>query len=189
MLYYGGNAEDVSQSLPILERVFPGRGIHALHYRGYGGSGGFPSEQALVADALALYDALAAGYRHVTVVGRSLGTGIAMQVAAARRCDRLVLITPYHSIVELGQQRFPAFPVRWLLRDRYESWRHAAHISVPTTIIVAAQDQVIASASAYRLARHFPPGIAEVVTIAQAGHGDVARYPQFARAMAGAGAA
>ena len=185
VIYFGGNAEDVSQSLPMLEHGFPHASIHALHYRGYSGSGGRPSERLLVADALALYDTLAPEYQHISIVGRSLGTGIATQLAAARRSDRLVLITPYNSILELGQKQFPWFPVRFLLNDQYESWRFAARIQVPTTIIVAGRDAVIPPDSAYRLARQFPQGVADVVTFAEADHSNIGSAPRFIDALAG----
>lgn len=170
VLYFGGNAEDVSQSMAALQRAFPANSIHAMHYRSYGGSEGLPSEQDLVADALALYDALAPKYRHITLVGRSLGSGIAVQLAAARPSNHLVLITPYSSIAEIGQKQLPMFPVRWLLRDRYESWRYADRIHTPTTIIIAGKDKVIPNESSYRLAKHFPPGVARIVALKDADH-------------------
>ncbi len=170
VLYFGGNAEDVSLTLPMLEQVYPQAAIHAMHYRGYGGSTGVPTERDLVADALALHDALAAPGTRVTIVGRSLGTGIAIQLAAARPSERLVLITPYNSIAELGQQRFPIFPVRLLLRDRYESWRYAPGIHTPTTIVVAGKDEVICNESSWRLADCFPPGVARVLDFPEADH-------------------
>ncbi|HEX7991123.1 MAG TPA: alpha/beta hydrolase, partial [Stenotrophomonas sp.] len=73
VLYFGGNAEDVSQALPMLQQGFPDAAIHAMHYRGYGGSSGSPTEAALISDALALYDGTSSSQPHdIIVVGRSL---------------------------------------------------------------------------------------------------------------------
>lgn len=185
VLYFGGNAEDASQALPMLEQAFPDAAIHALHYRGYGGSSGTPSEKRLVADALALYDAVADGAQELTLVGRSLGSGVAVQVAAARPGRRLVLITPYHSVAGLAADMYPMFPVRWLLHDHYDSWRFAGRISTPATLIVAGRDKVIPPASSYRLLRHFRPGVAQAVTLAEADHNDVFGHPGFMAALRG----
>jgi pimeloyl-ACP methyl ester carboxylesterase len=82
VLYFGGNAEDVSRSLPTLERAFPDSALFALHYRGYNGSTGQPSERALIADALALFDQVHASLEQIVMIGRSLGSGVAIHVAS-----------------------------------------------------------------------------------------------------------
>ena len=185
VLYFGGNAEDVSQVVAPLARAFPGRSVYAIHYRGYGGSGGTPSELALVADAERLFRQIATKHAGIVVVGRSLGSGIAIQVAAEHPAERLVLVTPYDSIVELAADRFALFPVGLLLQDRYESWRYASQVRVPTTLIVADRDQVIPEASSLKLATRFAPGIARVVGFPEAGHNDVSSFPGYAEALAG----
>jgi pimeloyl-ACP methyl ester carboxylesterase len=185
VVYFGGNAEDVSRAIATLDRAFPGASVYAMHYRGYGGSTGSPSERALVSDAKALYDNVARTHPHVTIVGRSLGSGIAIQVAASAHPARLVLVTPYASIVELGAARFPWLPIRWLMRDRYESWRYAGRLHVPTTLVIAGHDRVIPKASSEQLARSFPAGVATVVAIPGAGHNDVSGFPGYLPALAG----
>lgn len=185
VLYFGGNAEDVSRAVAPLADAFPGAAIHAVHYRGYGGSGGRPSEQALVADGVALLRQVRQAHPRVTVVGRSLGSGVAVQVAASGPVERLVLVTPFNSIAELAADQFPLFPTRLLLRDRYESWRYARRLRVPTTIIVAADDRVIPTWSSLKLAEAFPPGVAEVVMVPDAGHNDVSTAPGYAAALGG----
>jgi pimeloyl-ACP methyl ester carboxylesterase len=129
VVYFGGNAEDVAASVPGLVRAFPGRSIYALHYRGYNGSAGKPSEAALIADALALYDLVYGTNPHIVVIGRSLGSGVAIHVAALRGVERLVLVTPYNSLEELAAQRFPLFPISWLMLDKFESWRYAPQVT------------------------------------------------------------
>lgn len=185
VLYFGGNAEDVSQAIPLLTRAFPGRAVFAMHYRSYGGSTGQPSEVALVADGKRLFDLLAKEHPSMVLVGRSLGSGIALQVAVGRRVEHLVLVTPYDSITGLAQEHFPLFPVRWILRDTYESGRYAAKIHVPTTLVVGGRDDVIPNTSSRLLASRFPRGVAGIVTFADAGHNDISGFDGYADALAG----
>lgn len=160
LLYFGGNAEDVSVALPEFAAAFPKHAIYLMHYRGYGGSSGKPSEQALVADALALFDQLHSKHSDVTVIGRSLGSGVAVQLAAQRKVAQLVLITPFDSLSALAQRQFPLFPVKWLLKDTYKSADYAPAISSRTLVLVAEQDEIIGRAHSEALYRAFAPGIA-----------------------------
>ncbi|MCL2831292.1 MAG: lysophospholipase [Betaproteobacteria bacterium] len=185
LVYFGGNAEDVGPNLAGFAEAFPDHAIYLLHYRGYGGSAGEPSEAALVADALQLVDQVSAAHPQVTVIGRSLGSGVAVQVAAQRALARLVLVTPYHSVLELARERFPFVPVGWLLRDRYESWAYAPKIHAPTTIIVAGNDEVIPRRSTGLLAAAFLPGVAHQVVIDGADHNGIGLSPQYLPALAG----
>ena len=160
LLYFGGNAEDVSVSLPEFAAAFADHAIYLMHYRGYGGSSGKPSEQALVADALALYDQLHSKHSAITVIGRSLGSGVAVQLAAQREVAQLVLITPFDSLSALAQRQFPLFPVKWLLKDRYESADFAPAITSPTLLLLAEQDEIIGRAHTEALYQAFAPGVA-----------------------------
>jgi pimeloyl-ACP methyl ester carboxylesterase len=183
VLYFGGNAEDVSRTVPGLAAMFPGAAVYALHYRGYGGSEGEPGETALVGDALATFDRAYRGHANITVVGRSLGSGVAVQVAAARPVAKLVLVTPYDSIAAVAAAHYPAFPVDWLVRDRYDSARRAAALRVPTTLVIAEHDQVIPPLHARRLLQAFAPGVARAVTLRGVGHNDIDQAPGYVDAL------
>ena len=187
VLYFGGNGEDVSQSLPLLAGTFPHTAIYALHYRGYSGSTGKPTEKNLVADGMALFDTIHEEHKDVTVIGRSLGSGIAIHVASLRPASRLVLVTPYNSILELAAERFRFLPISLLLQDKYESWQFAPRISVPTTVIAAERDGVIPMASTRRLLTHFKVGIVSFVVIRDAGHNDISDHPEYVPALRNAG--
>jgi pimeloyl-ACP methyl ester carboxylesterase len=131
-----------------------------MHYRGYGGSSGTPSEKAFFADALALFDKVHASHFEIDVVGRSLGSGVAVYLASQRPVERLVLVTPFDSLQEIAAALFPFFPVRWLLLDRFESWKYAPQVSAPTLIIAAGHDEVVPRASTELLRSRFKPGLA-----------------------------
>jgi pimeloyl-ACP methyl ester carboxylesterase len=179
LLYFGGNAEDVSLSLPELGEAFPDRALFLPHYRGYGGSGGRPTETALHADARALFDRIHAAHPDIVVVGRSLGSAIAVRLATERPVGRLVLVTPMDSILRTAQRHFPFLPVAWLLRDRYESWRLAERVTAPTHLIVAERDEIVPRAAAESLLARFPPGVATLSVLPGADHNFDPGDPDF----------
>ncbi len=185
LVYFGGNAEDVSANLPTLGAAFSGYALYLLHYRGYGGSSGKPSEEALYSDAVALYDKVHAEHPRVVVVGRSLGTGIAVRLASIRPVSRLVLVTPYDSLQELAARQFPYLPVRWLLRDKYESWRYAPRVSAPTLVLAAEHDEVIPRSSTERLYSRFAPGVASYKVIAGVGHNSISESAAYLPSLEG----
>lgn len=186
VIYFGGNAEDVSSSLPQLAAAFPDQSLYLMHYRGYGGSGGSPSESALIADARLLFDVVRTTHPHITVVGRSLGSGVAVHLASERPAGSLILITPYSSILELATRQFPYVPVRWILRDKFESWKYASKISVPTLLVMAEHDEIIPAASTRALYRQFGSGVARLEVVPGAGHNSIADSPAYARLLSGA---
>jgi uncharacterized protein len=165
LLYFGGNAEDVSYSLPSLSAAFPDHAIYLPHYRGYGGSSGKPSEAALFADALALFDKIHADHPNVVVVGRSLGSGVAVHLASQRPVARLVLVTPYDSLQDLAAQQFPYFPVRWLLLDKFESWRYAVNVTP--------------RASTEALYKRFRTGVASFKVVVGTSHNSISESPDY----------
>jgi hypothetical protein len=108
-------------------------------------------------------------------------------VASLRQASRLVLVTPYNSILELASERFRFLPISLLLRDKYESWQFAPRISVPTTVIAAERDGVIPMASTQRLLTHFKNGLVSFVVICSARHNDISDYPEYVPALRNAG--
>ncbi|HEY3180582.1 MAG TPA: alpha/beta hydrolase [Casimicrobiaceae bacterium] len=154
VLYFGGNAEEVSWT--ITERRWPlGWTIVAMNYRGYGKSEGAPSEMALVADALTLYDAIAArsdvDATHIVALGRSLGTGVAVKLATARPLAGVILASPYDSLVALGRTHYPWLPVSWLLKHRFDIDADARRMQIPMLAIVAEIDPIIPRARSQSL--------------------------------------
>jgi len=183
VLYFGGNAEDVSSSVSPLVAAFPEREIVMLHYRGYGGSAGSPTEADIAEDAAGLFDKVHAQHPDVIVIGRSLGTGVAARLASTRPVARLVLVTPYDSLLGIAQRDFRWFPVRWLLIDKYESWRYVPGIKAPVLILQAERDETIPAASTQRLAARFPAGQARLVVVPGASHNTILDDPMYVTAL------
>lgn len=185
ILYFGGNAESVEFNRDDFRAWFPGRSVYLLAYRGFGASGGQPREQDLYADALAFFDHVAERHpgERVSVIGRSLGSGVASHVAAHRPVDRLALVTPFDSMAAVGQAHFRWLPVRLLLRERFEAAEALGAYEGPVLVIRAANDEVIPARNTDTLidALPRPP---EVVEIADAGHNDLSLAPGFGRALA-----
>jgi len=146
VLYFGGNAEEVSWT--VQEPRWPA-GVHvvALNYRGYGASEGKPGEAALVADARTIFDAVAerpgVDASRVVAVGRSLGTGVAVALAAARPVSGVVLASPFDSLATVGREHYPWLPVGLLLRHRFDSAALAPRLSMPMLALVAEHDAII----------------------------------------------
>ncbi|MGH8863100.1 MAG: alpha/beta hydrolase [Burkholderiales bacterium] len=183
LIYFGGNAEDVSANLPAFSSAFPRHSLYLVNYRGYGGSTGSPSESALVADANAVYDHLHVRYPEILVMGRSLGTGVAVQLAAARPVSRLVLVTPYDSLANVAAAHFPIFPVALLMRDRYDSAARAQAIRTPVLAIIAGDDEIIPRANSQALVDAFSQSQMRVIVLDGATHNTVDLFPGYLRAV------
>lgn len=151
VLYFGGNAEVVSDNAELFSGIFTDTSVYLLSYRGYGGSSGEPSEQALFEDAIALYDHVAPQHQDISLAGRSLGSGVAVYLAAHRPVERMALVTPYDSIASVAQTHYPYFPVRLLIKDTFDSVSRASDLSAQVLVILAESDEVIPRAHSEEL--------------------------------------
>lgn len=179
ILYFGGNAEDVSQRLSEFKQTFPEYSLYLMHYRGYGGSDGQPREESLYRDALKLYRNVEQTHSDIVLIGRSLGSGIATRLAAQVSPSQLILVTPYSSIEDVASERYWGIPVSLLLKDKYLSWRYAQSVTAQTAIFLATDDPVISSASTLKLFEHFPAGVATVYRFENEGHNSFASKPYY----------
>jgi pimeloyl-ACP methyl ester carboxylesterase len=184
VIYFGGNAEDVALNTGEFARMFPDKAIYLVNYRGYGASSGAPSETALSADAQAIFDHVSQAHSNISVIGRSLGSGVAVFLAATRNVERLVLITPYDSMVKVAQSAYPIFPVSVLLKDRYDSLSHAGNISIPTLLLIAERDEFIPMKSSSSLAAALDPSKTTVSVIGNARHNTIQNFDEYAIALA-----
>jgi pimeloyl-ACP methyl ester carboxylesterase len=178
-IYFGGNAEAVIANAQDFTFAFPNRTAYLVNYRGYGGSTGTPTQAGLFLDAVAIFDKFVAVHTEIAVVGRSLGTGVAMHLAANRGIEQVVLITPFDSILALAQSRFRIYPLSLILKDKFDSFSLAKKLNSEVLIIAGAQDIIIPNKHTQRLADALNPDKTKLVLIDQAGHNDISQFPAF----------
>lgn len=183
VIYFGGNSEMITHRSEFFEDVFRGYSIYLVNYRGYGLSEGSPSEAGLFSDALAIYDRVRRDHDSVIAYGRSLGSGVAVYLASMRPLDKLILLTPYDSITEIGARSYPLFPVRYLIRDRFDSASRAAGIEIPVMITSAELDREIDLSHTLALRERFVRGSVEYLMIQGAAHNDIVDFPAYRDAV------
>lgn len=155
LIYFGGSSEPVELRRAALGAAFPNHTRYLVPYRGFGPNRLLLSEEAAIkSDGVRTFDHILKQHGHVDVLGRSLGTGVALHVASRRAVRRLGLITPYDSILAVAQLRYKWLPVTRLLRDRFESWRDAVGVSSPIFAILAETDPVTPHRCWENLQRH-----------------------------------
>jgi pimeloyl-ACP methyl ester carboxylesterase len=183
LLYFGGNAEDVAGNIAVFSATFPDHSLYFLNYRGYGGSTGQPTEAALQSDALAVYDHVRARHSAVAVMGRSLGSGVAVCVASERPVAGLVLVTAYDSLVNVARAHFRWLPVGLLLQDRYNSASRAREVKAPVLVVIAGDDEIIPRARSEALVAAFAAGQVRVKVIDGATHNTLDLSPAYLEAV------
>ena len=147
LIYFGGNAEEITSFLTYNDYFSPTWGILTINYRGYGFSGGKPTEKQLFDDALFLYDRFTkqpeVDFDHLVVMGRSLGSGVAVYLASQRKFTGVILVSPYDSITAIAQEVYPYVPVTWLLKHQFDSLALAPQINTPVLGLIAENDMLI----------------------------------------------
>ena len=179
LLYFGGNGEDLGADLPDFARAFPSRAVYLMNYRGYGGSTGAPSEAALIADAQATYDEIRKTHSSIAVMGRSLGTGVAVALATTRPVEKLVLVTPFDSVASVAAERYAWAPVRWLIKDDYDSAKRMPAVRAPVLVITAEHDESITRAHSDALIAAVPEALRHSVVIRNGTHSDLGDNQQY----------
>ena len=179
VIYFGGNAERPEASLDDFKYLFDQQAVYMINYRGYGESEGSPTEKDLYIDAVAIYDHIADSHNHISVIGRSLGSGVATYLATERDVHRLILVSPADCLVNIAQDIYPIFPMQLMMKDKYNSAARAPQITASTLIIKAENDEVIPGESTDRLIEAFNPDILQVATIPVANHNDIQEYTQY----------
>jgi len=154
VIYFGGNAEEVSWLADLADH-FAGWSLLLVNFRGYGESEGKPGEKELLEDGLVIYDYAKqrreVDSKRIVAMGRSLGSGVAVHLAAHRRLRGVILVSPYDSIVEVAKRHYPFLPVSLMLRHRFDSLSRAPQIAAPLLCLVATEDRVIPAANSRAL--------------------------------------
>jgi fermentation-respiration switch protein FrsA (DUF1100 family) len=173
ILYFHGNGGALVDRVPRF-RMFAasGYGLLAVSYRGYGGSTGSPTQTGLMRDGEAAYrEARARGYEsdHIVLMGESLGTGVAIALAATHEAAALVLDSPFSSAVDVAAVHYRMLPVRWLMFDQFRSDLAIRDVHIPVRIVHGDDDRVIPMNLARRLfERANEPK--EFISVAGGGH-------------------
>jgi fermentation-respiration switch protein FrsA (DUF1100 family) len=146
VLYFQGNAGALNLRAERFRWLTAdGTGLLALCYRGYGGSTGKPSEDGLIRDARAAYDFARAHYpaKRIVLFGESLGTAVAIALAAERAVAGVILDAPFPSAVDVGATAYPFAPVRWFMKDTFRSDQRIGRLSAPLLVLHGEHDGVI----------------------------------------------
>jgi fermentation-respiration switch protein FrsA (DUF1100 family) len=145
-LFLHGNGGSLADRAPQIRQLAAwGFSVLAIDYRGFGGSTGSPSEAGLIEDGeAALRQAAALGFpiSRILLVGQSLGSGVATALAARRAFAGLLLDSPFSSLVDVAADRYPAFPVRWLMRDTFRSDLRIGDNRAPLMVLLGESDEV-----------------------------------------------
>lgn len=146
IVYFGGNYEDISLNIED-KSMYPGHSLALVNYRGYGLSGGKPSEKNLYKDALFIYDYFAGRAEvdpsRIVVMGSSLGGAVATYVASKRPVSGAVLITPFDSALSVARDLYPFLPVKLLLRHHFDAASLAKVVTTPMVMIASPDDDII----------------------------------------------
>ena len=159
VLYYGGNAEEASYMLEAVGDPVRGETPEVawliVNYRGYGASEGSPSQSGLVADGLAQYDYATRlpgiDAERIFLFGRSLGSGVAVQIAAQRPVRAVILVSPFDSLAAVAKRYYWYLPVDWMLKHRFDSIGLAPQLKQPLLCFFAEHDEVIPGEHSERL--------------------------------------
>lgn len=176
LVYFHGNAELIGDRagklVPYLEA---GHGALLVEYRGYGGNPGRPSEAGLYADGHAALDWLAGhgvAAARVVVYGSSLGSGVAVELAASRKLAALVLEAPFTSLVAVGKRAYPWLPVRLLTHDRFDSLAKMPRLEAPIFIVHGEDDSIVPAAMGRAILAAAPPA-SQGLFVAGLGHNEL----------------
>ncbi|WP_395663205.1 alpha/beta hydrolase [Aestuariivirga sp.] len=187
ILFFHGNGGEVAGRAERMA-FYQSQGFGALFvsYRGYGASTGNISEQGFITDALTAYDFLAARgleAKDIVLVGESLGTGVAVQLAAMRPVGAMVLEAPFTAAVDVAAEIYPWLPVRLLMKDQFRSRDVIGKVTAPLLIIHGDADRIIPVAHGRKL-HELANEPKELVILPGASHDMIADSQVWAREAA-----
>ncbi|MGA8323532.1 MAG: alpha/beta hydrolase [Xanthobacteraceae bacterium] len=146
IIYFHGNGGSLPGRVDRFRRLIKdGIGLVGVEYRGYGGSGGTPTEQGLIADAQAAYAFATARYpvSQIVVWGESLGSGVAVALAAEKPVVRVILEAPFTSTEAVGARHYWYLPVRLLMKDQFRSDERIGKVTAPLMIMHGVLDRTV----------------------------------------------
>lgn len=144
VVYFHGNGGALNLRADRFKRLTAeGIGLLALSYRGYGGSSGKPTEAGLIADARAAYAYAAERYPRIVLWGESLGTGVAVALAAEQPVARVILDAPFTSTADVAADLYWFLPVRLLMKDQFRSDQRIRNVAAPVLILHGEADRIV----------------------------------------------
>ena len=183
LVVFHGNAGHLGDRVSKLDSIInAGFGVLFAGYRGYSGNPGKPSEDGLTADARLLLDWLEAegvAPERTVLYGESLGTGVAVKMAAERESAAVILESPYTSIAEVAQTHYWYLPAKWLVLDKWDSMAHIGRIRAPLLVLHGARDKTVPTRFGKRLFAAAPEP-KELFILNGRAHNDLYQHPQAA---------
>ncbi|WP_411030815.1 alpha/beta hydrolase [Spongiimicrobium sp. 3-5] len=182
LLYFHGNAGDLSRWGDIAGFfVDKNYDVVVMDYRTYGKSTGKLSEKALYTDAQLFYDYVLENYGEDQIIlyGRSLGSGIAAQLASKNVPAQLIMETPYYSLLDVAKDRFPFLPVSWLLKYKIPSYDFVTRVTCPITIFHGTDDNVVPYDSGKRLFDSISNNQKKMFTIKGGEHNNLIQFDTY----------
>lgn len=188
ILYFHGNAGDLSGWQFVAEDFLPsGYNFLIIDYRGYGKSRGTLSEKGLYQDAQAAYDYLTAqGFApgQILIYGRSIGSGVAVDLASKNLCQGLVLESPFSSFGKLANEKFPMFFPALYLRFRFDNIRKINDVKSPIIFLHGADDDLIPSSHSSGLFEKFK-GRKKLIIVPHGAHNDLHAFREYREFLIG----
>jgi uncharacterized protein len=185
VLYFHGNKSNIERYAPFASNFTKHNyEVWMMDYPGYGKSTGERTESILYEDALTLYRMARSRFSKDSIIlyGRSLGTGIASQLASVRNAKRLILETPYYDFPSLLNQYIPAYPTGWLLRYEFPNHKYLQKVTDPVTIFHGTEDRVIRYRNARKLLPFLKKGD-EFITIRGGQHNNLYDFKQITQKL------
>lgn len=180
VLYFHGNRDNINRYAPYAKDFTRnGYEVWMMDYPGYGKSTGKRSEQVFYDDAMQLYKMAIKNVsaEHIIIYGKSLGSGIAAQLASVRDCKRLILETPYYNFPSVVGRYLPIYPMQWMLKYQLPTGQYLEYVAAPVSIFHGTRDGVVAYKHSKRLQKKFKPAD-ELITIQGGHHNDLFSYPE-----------
>jgi uncharacterized protein len=180
VLYFHGNRKNINRYAPNAAHFTRnGYEVWMLDYPGYGKSTGKRTEAVLYEDALTFYKMAISrvSAEHIIIYGKSLGTGIAAQLASVRDCKRLILETPYYSMDALAKHYFFMYPVIPMTKFALPTFQHFEYINAPVSIFHGTSDGVIPYKQAKKLAAK--KAGSELITLDKGEHNNLTTFPLY----------
>jgi len=178
VLYFGGNANNVTEFLDKTASKLKNYNFIGFNYPGYAGSGGRPCEKCILRYALEIFDF----YKPDIVMGRSLGTSVAAFTASKRDVKKVVLVTPFDSIVNIAKNKYPFLPVEKLLKYRFEEYKWIAKTDAPVSVLLVKNDDVIPEENVKNLLKSVK-NLAALREIDGVTHGEVYKHHNIVKVL------